>query len=255
MWDPGLRWMFSDVDLLQRFQVLHLRLGIWNCHLSWTLTLPLYWDFGRGVQIRPSEPILQYLRSISLLSRFPPRVAHVQGISLTRLLIKIDVISIFFLLKWGSLFYRMTFRTVFHTMFCHQTKDPEYFVDDSSISWIPPSFFVPAWLKQYRRCPFRDFAHYPLRNPISLRSVWCEHTMILILHRTYQILRNFQLKWLLTTSSSPVESRDFSTIFWISWKVFVYTRKIVITELNLVSQQRIDDFYVIQFLRWKLCDP
>ena len=56
---PGLRWMFSDPDLLQNFWLFHLRLGMWTFHLSKAFTLPLYWALGRGVQMRPSPPILQ----------------------------------------------------------------------------------------------------------------------------------------------------------------------------------------------------
>ena len=67
---PGEKWMFSDPDLLQKFWLSHLRLGMWNFHLSLALTLPLHWAFGRGVQMRPSPPSLQCLRPICLLSRF-----------------------------------------------------------------------------------------------------------------------------------------------------------------------------------------
>ena len=31
----GLRWMSSDPDLLQKFWLFNLRLGIWNYHHSW----------------------------------------------------------------------------------------------------------------------------------------------------------------------------------------------------------------------------
>ena len=53
--DPGLRWMFSDVDLLQRFWLFHLRLGKMFHHFA-ALTLPLHGPFGRGVQMRPPAP-------------------------------------------------------------------------------------------------------------------------------------------------------------------------------------------------------
>ena len=90
----GLKWMFSDPDLLQNFWLFHLRLGIWIFHLSLAWTLPLHWASRRGVQMRPSPPILQCLRPLCLLSRFLPRTIHIQGIYLARLLDQIDVVSI-----------------------------------------------------------------------------------------------------------------------------------------------------------------
>ena len=66
---PGLRWMFSDPDLLQNFWRIHLRLGTRRFHLSLALTLPVHWAFGRGVQTRPSFAIPQCLRPICLQPR------------------------------------------------------------------------------------------------------------------------------------------------------------------------------------------
>ena len=42
---PGKRWMFSDPDLLQKVWLSHLRLGIWNFHVSWASTLPTHRAF------------------------------------------------------------------------------------------------------------------------------------------------------------------------------------------------------------------
>ena len=69
----------------QNFWLFYLRLTIKKFRLSVTLTLPLYWAFGSGVQIRPSLPILQCLRLLCLLFRSPSRTTHIQGIYLTRL--------------------------------------------------------------------------------------------------------------------------------------------------------------------------
>ena len=55
----------------RNFYLFHLRLGIWNCHLSLALTLPLHRAFGRGVQMHPSAPILQCLRSMSPFQILP----------------------------------------------------------------------------------------------------------------------------------------------------------------------------------------
>ena len=60
--DPGLRWMFSALQIAWLF---HLRRWIWIFHHS-----------------RPSLPIPQCLRPRCLLSRFPPRATHIQGIYL-----------------------------------------------------------------------------------------------------------------------------------------------------------------------------
>ena len=54
--NPGLRWVFSDAVLSQRFWLFYLRLGIWSFHFFAALTLPLHWPFGRGVLTRPSPP-------------------------------------------------------------------------------------------------------------------------------------------------------------------------------------------------------
>ena len=102
--DPWSRWMVSDVDVLKGFWQFHLRLGkyICNCHLSSALTLPLHWAFWRGFLMRPSPPTLRYLRPRCLLSRFPPRTIHTQGIYLARLLDRIDVVSIGLPQKWSD---------------------------------------------------------------------------------------------------------------------------------------------------------
>ena len=75
---PGLKRMFSVPDLLQKVWLFHLRLGIWDFHPSWSLTLPLHWSFFPGVQMRPSPPVLHCLGQIWFLSRFSPRATHIQ---------------------------------------------------------------------------------------------------------------------------------------------------------------------------------
>ena len=88
--DPGLRWMFSDAVLTPRFFLFHLRVGIWSFHFCEALTLPLHCAFWRGVQMRPSPPILQCLR-FSLVS-FPDspssRTMRNREIHLARLLLQ-----------------------------------------------------------------------------------------------------------------------------------------------------------------------
>ena len=52
--------------------------------------------FWRGFQMRPSAPTLQCLLLECLLSRFAPRLMHIHGMYLARLLDHIDLISIVF---------------------------------------------------------------------------------------------------------------------------------------------------------------
>ena len=61
-------------------------LGILTSHHSSALTLPWHCAFWRGFQMRPSPPILQYLRPKCLLSRFTPRTIYNRGIYLAKLL-------------------------------------------------------------------------------------------------------------------------------------------------------------------------
>ena len=90
--DPGLRWMFSEPDLLHRVLPFHLRFKIWTFHHSQTSTLPLRWVFLHRCQMRPSVLIPQCLRPTCLLSRFSPRATHIQGTHLARLLGRIEAV-------------------------------------------------------------------------------------------------------------------------------------------------------------------
>ena len=65
---------------------------------------------GADFQMRPSAPTLQCLLLECLLSRFPPRLLHIQGICLARFLFQIDVISIFLSQKQGDI--RLLLQTV-----------------------------------------------------------------------------------------------------------------------------------------------
>ena len=97
---PRLRWSVIKVDGLKRRSppgCFDCSICDWeykNCHLSSALTLPLHWAFWREFLMRPSDSILQRLRSWCLLSRFLPHTIHNRRIYLARLLAQIDVISI-----------------------------------------------------------------------------------------------------------------------------------------------------------------
>ena len=184
---PGLRWMFSDPHLLQKFWLFHLRLGIWIFHLSLAITLSLHWAFGRGVQMRPSAPILQCLRPKCLLSDS----TRVQCITEKN--------------TWQEFCSKlMHSRFVFRrnrVIFDHSSKryywsvkrhsEPPFIgclpirqeilnVSQIAVAFhgICPPIFFQTWLQQYCRCPFLYSAHCSFSNPIRFRSVRCWRTMV-----------------------------------------------------------------------------
>ena len=150
---PGLRWMVSDFDLLQRVLPFRLRQGIWNFHLSMALTLPLHWAFGRGVQMRPSAPILHFLRPQCLLSR----ILRVQRISTeytwqdlwTELMLSRKVCS-----RNREIFYHLSKRTnwpiklvlqaAFHMVSSHLPRVLEYFANSNCTPKNQPTIFHPS---------------------------------------------------------------------------------------------------------------
>ena len=69
---------------------------------------------------------------------------------------------------------------------------------------IRPPFFVQTWLRQYCRCPFFHSAHCFSAIHVFLICVALTYNdSRIILHKTYQILRNCQCKWLLVSLSAP----------------------------------------------------
>ena len=121
-----------------------------NGHLSLALTLPLHWAFGRGVQTRPSAPILQCLRPWCLLSRITRIQDITEEIFLARLQDQIDAIAtglqqkqgdIRPLLQMVSLVRQRAFRTAFHMVSSNQATDPEHVAVSSNTPWNLPTNF------------------------------------------------------------------------------------------------------------------
>ena len=64
--------VLSDAVSLPEILTVHLRLGIRSFHFFAALTLPLHWAFRRGVQMRPSPPILWSFAEIGWYSTIAP---------------------------------------------------------------------------------------------------------------------------------------------------------------------------------------
>ena len=64
--------------------------------------------------------------------------------------------------------YSTAFRTTFHMVSSHQTRDLECFADSIRFHGIRPPFFIQIWLQlqHYRRCPFFHAAHCSFCNPM-----------------------------------------------------------------------------------------
>ena len=76
--DPGLRWMFSEPDLLQRVWLFHLRPGTFNFHASWALVNTSFAKMSFGMDFRCVH-LFQFLNVCDQIVSFPeyPRVPHI----------------------------------------------------------------------------------------------------------------------------------------------------------------------------------
>ena len=114
----------------------------------------------------------------------------------------------------------MVFRTAFHRVSSHQTRDPEYFTDSSNIPWNPPSIFHPDLIATVPQMSLPSFcALLSQQSHLFLICVVLTYNdSRIILHKMCQILKNYQCNWLLASTSDPGASLRF---FWVSWEVFV----------------------------------
>ena len=146
----------------------------------------------------------------------------------------------------------MAFRTAFHMVISHQTRDLEYFEGGSNIPWNPPTNHCPDLI-----------ATGPKMSLLSLCALLFLRTHLFLfcvvltyndsrkdLHKTCQIPRNCQHKWLLVSSSAPGTSWGSSVS---SGKFWFCTGGTVTTVLpSLVAPRQIDDCSAIHLLHLEL---
>ena len=114
----------------------------------------------------------------------------------------------------------MVFRTAFHMVSSHRTRDLECFADGRNTPWNSPTIFIQTWLQQDRRCHFLNSAHCSLSNPISSRSVRCWRTMIQ--GEFFTRFAKFQRIVSLNGLRFPRRLQELlQALFCVSWEVFV----------------------------------
>ena len=148
----------------------------------------------------------------------------------------------------------MAFRTAFHMVSSHQTRDLECFADSSSIPWNPPTIHCPDLI-----------ATAPQMSLLSLCAILSQQSHLFLVcvlltcndsrigfHRTCQNLRNCQCKWLLVSLSAPGTS--FGSCGFAEKFLFSMGRLVATALPNLVPPRHIDDCYAIHFLHRDFCD-
>ena len=142
--------MFSDVDLLQRLWLFHLRLGI----LKLSPFVGVNTSFALSLRAWSSEASISSKSAMSDVSfpNSPLHTIHYRAMYLARLLDQTDVVSICLSKSWGdirpllqkvSLVRWKAFRAAFHMVFSQQKEDPEYFAGRSNTPWNPPTIHWP----------------------------------------------------------------------------------------------------------------
>ena len=120
--------------------------------------------------------------------------------------------------------------------------------DNSNIPWNPPTIRYPDGTAIAPQMSLLSLCALLFRQShlFLICVVLTYNVSRIILHKTCQIPRNCQCKWLLVSSSAPGTSLSSC---WSPVKFLFYTGRIVTTELqNLVPQRRIGDCCVIHFL-------
>ena len=72
----------------------------------------------------------------------------------------------------------MVFRTAFHWVSFHQTRDLECFADRYNVPRNPPTNFHQDLIATILQMPLLSLYALSLSNPMCFRSVWCRRTMI-----------------------------------------------------------------------------
>ena len=211
--------------------------------------------------MRPSAPILQNLRLECLLSRFLPRVTHIQGIFLARLLgpncCNLD--RYFAEMVWYSTIAPDGITGPLNGIPNHLSygdfSTRQEILNISQIivifPWNPPTIRYPDLI-----------ATAPQTSLLSLYALhfWKSHLFPDLCGVDVQWFQDTasqdlpnSCKWLLASSSAPATSVSSS---WSPGKFLFCTGRTVTTGLpSLVPPRRIDDWCVIHFLHWELCDP
>ena len=144
--DPGLKWMFSDAVISVIFWLFHLRLGIWSFRSFAALTLPLHRAFWRGILMRRSPLILH--ECLRPQVSFPDSTAKNAWARKKPGKIVAEnwcTLHWFFEeIRWSSTIAPngitgplKAFRTAFHTVSSHQTRDFECVAESNNIQLNP----------------------------------------------------------------------------------------------------------------------
>ena len=137
--------------------------------------------------------------------RFLPRIMHIQGIHLARLLGQNDVVSISLWQKQGDirkllqtvlLVRERVLRTAFHMVSSHQTRDLENFTDSSKIPSNPPTIHCPDLIATIPQMSLLSLCALLFRqsNLFLICVVLTYNDSRIVLHRICQIPRNCQCK-------------------------------------------------------------
>ena len=176
--------MVSDVTLLQRLWLFHLRQRI----LKMSPFIGVHTSFALRVLMLPSAPILQCPRVQCLLSRFLPayntKPRNVPGKTFGPNWCNLDMF--FAEIGWYSTIAPngITGPSKGHSeppfIWCLPIRQEILNVSHIAVTLhgIRPPFIVEIWLQQYRRCPFLHSEHCSFCNPICFWSVWRWRTMI-----------------------------------------------------------------------------
>ena len=264
--DPGLRWMFSEPDLLQRVLPFHLRLGIWNFSpligVNTSFALSLFCVDFRCVHLFQIPQCLQtkmspfqilpacnaYPRNISGKTFGPTLMQSRQVFSRNRVIF-------YHRFKWMNWALFGSPNTLLIKVSSHQTRDLECFADSSKHSMESAHHF------SYRPdCNNTTDVRTQMSFSLILRTAalsaiplvsdlcgvdvqWCPGK---IFTGFAQIPGICQCKWLYGFLSAP---RTFVSSFVFSEKFLFYMGMIVSAVLpSLVPLQRIDDCFEIHIL-------
>ena len=124
----------------------------------------------------------------------------------------------------------MVFRTAFHRMSSHQTRDFESFTDSSSIPWNPPTIHCPDLTATAPQMSLLSLCALLFRQShlclICVAMTYNDSRKVL--RNTCQILWNCQCK---ITFGFFVGSKHFCKLFCVTREVFFYMGRIVTIEL------------------------
>ena len=227
---PGLRWMFSDLDLLQEFWLFHLRLGIRIFHLSLASTLP----FALSLRAWSSDASISSISSMSATVMSPFQIlSRIQDITeectwqdfWTKLMQSRLVFR-----RNGVIFddcskkYTWSVKGFSEPPFIRclpiRQKILQYFADSSSIPWNPPTIHCPDLIATIPQMSILSLCATAL-SAIPFVSDLCGVDVQWFQDNSSQDLPNSKELSVPMTFGFLVGSRNFVRLFWVSWEVFV----------------------------------